>query len=163
MRKVSLDRTRLSPASQGGSSDATEPWLDLEQIAQVEVSSEDPECPIESAFTAGASSGWRAAKGGEQTIRLIFDTRQQIHRIRLRFVETEVERTQEFSLRWRTDRRGPAAEIVRQQWNFSPGGATTEVEDYKVDLDQAGILELTINPDVSHGETVATLAEWRVA
>jgi hypothetical protein len=155
MRKVNFDSTSDVPVR--------EAWLDLEQIAQVEVTSEDPHCPVESAFAVGASSGWRAGGGGEQTIRLVFDTPQRIHRIRLRFLEMQVERTQEFSLQWRTDRHGHAREIVRQQWNFSPQGATTEIEDYSVDLDRVGILELSINPDVSHRESVATLAEWRVA
>jgi hypothetical protein len=154
MRKVSFDSTSDVPATEG--------WLGLEQIAQVEVTSEDPHYSIESAFTA-SSSGWRAGGGGEQTIRLVFDAPQRIHRIRLRFVETQVERTQEFSLQWRTDRHDRAREIVRQQWNFSPQGATTEIEDYSVDLGSVGILELSINPDVSHRDSVATLAEWRVA
>ena len=36
-------------------------WLDLEQIAQVEVTSEDIAYPIESALVPGEESGWRAA------------------------------------------------------------------------------------------------------
>jgi hypothetical protein len=52
---------------------------------------------------------------------------------------------------------------VRQQWNFSPGGSTTEIEDYRVEVDRVAILELLINPDVSKGEAVATLTEWRIA
>ena len=125
------------------------------------MTSEDPACPVESAFTRGASSGWRAGVHGEQTIRLIFDKPQRIKRIWLRFVETQAERTQEFLLLWRPEKNGRAHEIVRQQWNFSPaGGATTEIEDYKVDLKNVGILELTINPDISQRDSVATLAEW---
>jgi hypothetical protein len=77
-------------------------------------------------------------------------------------VETEAARTQEFSLRWRPEKDGRTREIVRQQWNFSPTGSTTEMEDYKVDLANVGILELIINPDVSQGEALATLAEWRI-
>jgi hypothetical protein len=155
MRKLSFDPVSDAPATEG--------WLDLDKIAQVEVTSEDPQGPVESAFKEGASSGWRAGGQGEQTIRLVFEPPQRIHRIWLRFVETQVERTQEFSLQWRPARHGLAREIVRQQWNFSPQGATTEIEDYRVDLDSVGILELSINPDVSHRESVATLAEWRVA
>src|SRR6516165_2374331 len=48
-------------------------WLNVEEIAQVEVSSEDPQYPIESAFKRGKSLGWRASQPGEQTIRLLFD------------------------------------------------------------------------------------------
>ena len=53
-------------------------------------------------------------------------------------------------------------EIVRQQWNFSPPGSTTEIEDYAVSLDAASVLELAIVPDLRRREAVATLASWRV-
>jgi hypothetical protein len=158
MRKTSFDSVSLAPREQNNDA-----WLDLDSLAEVAVTSEDPAFPIESAFTFGVSPGWRAGGGGEQTIRLAFDTPQRIKRVWLRFEETEADRTQEFSLRWRPDLQGQSQEIVRQQWNFSPTGATTEVEDYKVDLDNVGVLELAINPDVSRRDAVATLAEWRVA
>jgi len=58
---------------------------------------------------------------------------------------------------------GPAKEIVRQEWNFSPAGSTSEVEDYDVDLDAVSVLELAIKPDLSRGAAPATLATWRVA
>jgi hypothetical protein len=54
-------------------------------------------------------------------------------------------------------------EIVRQQWNFSPAGSGSEVEDYEVDLDGVSALELAIKPDLARGEAPATLASWRVA
>ena len=54
-------------------------------------------------------------------------------------------------------------EIVRQQWNFSPAGSTTEIEQYAVDLDAVSVLELSIQPDLSRREAVATLASWRVS
>jgi hypothetical protein len=58
---------------------------------------------------------------------------------------------------------GGLKEIVRQQWNFSPAGATSEVEDYEVDLDGVSALELAIKPDLTRREAPATLASWRVA
>ena len=48
-------------------------------------------------------------------------------RIRLRFHERECERTQEFSLTW-CPAAGGGREIIRQQWNFSPGDSRTAVE-----------------------------------
>ncbi len=42
-------------------------WLDLEQVAQVEVTSEDVAYPIEAALVPGEGAGWRAAQSGEQT------------------------------------------------------------------------------------------------
>jgi hypothetical protein len=51
---------------------AAEPgWLDLERLAQVEITSEDAGYPIEAALIPGAGSGWRAAQPGEQTLRLL--------------------------------------------------------------------------------------------
>src|SRR5215471_7678474 len=62
---------------------------------------------------SGPGTRRRAGGGGEQTIRLIFEPPQRIQRIWLRFVETETERTQEFTLRWRPETDGQAREIVR--------------------------------------------------
>jgi hypothetical protein len=137
-------------------------WLDLEHIASVEVSSEDPEFPVESALGAREGPGWRAAEPGEQTIRLIFDKPQRLQRTRLEFLEENIGRTQEFVLRW--SRAGESSrEIVRQQWNFSPQGATTEVEDYTVNLDGVSMLELSIKPEIGRSDARATLASWRIA
>nr|AYC79884.1 carbohydrate-binding protein [uncultured bacterium] len=86
-----------------------------------------------------------------------------IRRIRLRFAEVDVERTQEFTIRWSGAEGGTPKEIVRQQWNFSPAGATSEVEDYEADLDRVSVLELSIKPDIRGGEARASLAEWRIA
>jgi hypothetical protein len=136
-------------------------WLDLEGISAVEVTSEDPNFPIESAF-AGDGRGWRAADKGVQIIRIVFDRPTPLQRIRLEFFDKEAERTQEFTLRW--GRTGEAlSEIVRQQWNFSPLGSTSEVEDYRVDLDRVSVLELTIKPDLQPNRGLASLAAWRLA
>jgi hypothetical protein len=143
---------------------AAEPgWMDLERLAQVEITSEDVDHPIESALIPGTSSGWRAAQPGEQTIRLFFDEPLRLRRIHLRFQEGEQERTQEFVLRWSPDGGQSYREILRQQYNFSPPEAAQEVEDYDVDLDGVTALELKIVPDISGGSTRASLAQLRVA
>ena len=80
----------------------------------------------------------------------------------MRFVEKEQTRTQEFSLRW-SGPGGNAQEIVRQQWNFSPEGATEENEDYAVDLPNVDVLELAIRPEIGGAAAFATLAGLRVA
>jgi hypothetical protein len=151
---------RSHPAQPPSESD--QGWLDLEQIATVEVTSEDPHFPIESAFVPKDGPGWRASQKGEQQIRIIFDEPISLHHIQLRFDETAFERTQEFTLRWSSAAGGPAKEIVRQQWNFSPTGSTTEIENYAIDLDDVSVLELTIQPDLGHREAVATLGACRL-
>jgi hypothetical protein len=64
-----------------------------------------------------------------------------LHRIRPEFSETEVARTQEFTLQWSAKPNGPLKEIVRQQWSFSPQGSTNEIEDYQVNLNGVSVLE----------------------
>ncbi len=143
---------------------AVEPgWLDLERLAQIEITSEDADYPIESALIPGAGPGWRAAQPGEQTIRLLFDEPLRIHRLRLLFPESELQRTQEFVLRWSPDGGQSYREIVRQQYNFSPPGVAREVENYDVDLDGVTALELRIVPDISGGSARASLTQLRVA
>ncbi len=107
--------------------------------------------------------GWRATEKGEQLIRIILKAPTALHRIRLHFVETELARTQEFVLRWSDSRDGPFREIVRQQWTFSPQGATSEVEDYQVNLARVAVLELALKPDLTPNNAVASLAMWRIA
>jgi hypothetical protein len=68
-------------------------WLDIEQIATVEVTSEDPGFPIERVFRSTSLIGWRASEQGEQQIRFIFDVPLSVHRIELSFHEAELERT----------------------------------------------------------------------
>ena len=138
-------------------------WLNLEQIARVEVTSEDPQYPIESAFNHGQGPGWRAGQTGQQTIRLLFDEPQRVRRIWLRFSEPSAQRTQQFTLSWSADADGPLADVIRQQWNFSPNGSTTEIEDCKVELSRVRVLELVIDPDSGRDQTVASLADWRLA
>jgi hypothetical protein len=136
--------------------------VDLDRAAQAEVTSEDPDHPVESALIPGRGAGWRAAGPGPQTVRLRFGEPRRVRRVWLHFAEPAAARTQEFVLRWEADGR-PAREVVRQQWTFSPGGSTREIEDYRVDLWGVTVLELTISPDISGGDARASLAELRVA
>jgi hypothetical protein len=138
-------------------------WLHLEDIAVIELTSEDAAHPIEGAFVAGAAAGWRAEQPGEQTIRLIFDHPQRLQRIRLHFAETDIARTQEFVLRWSPDGGRSLQEVVRQQWNFSPPATTEEIEDYHVELSGVTVLELNIIPDRSGGEARASLQQMGLA
>jgi hypothetical protein len=137
-------------------------WLDLREIATVEVTSEDDRFPIEKAFVSDGEPGWRASRPGPQLIRIVFDEPAAVSRIQLLFHEAELERTQEFSLLW-YPAAGNSKEIVRQQWNFSPGGSRTEIEEYIVNLESVSALELAIQPDISRKDGIATLAAWRVA
>ncbi|HEY7514133.1 MAG TPA: carbohydrate-binding protein, partial [Vicinamibacteria bacterium] len=110
----------ITPVVPQGPASLEPEWLDVEELARVEVTSEDPAQPIESALVPGEESGWRAALPGEQTIRLVFDRPQRVSRMWLLFIEPDTTRTQEFVLRWSPDGGRSFREILRQQWNFGP-------------------------------------------
>ena len=152
--------TNSSSEAVSGSGDV---WLDLERLAQVEITSENAEHPIESALISDRGSGWRAAQPGKQTIRLIFDQPLALERILLQFDEKEQERTQEFVLRWLPEGQQSPREIVRQQYNFSPSTTNQEIEDYRVNLNGVSAVELEIVPDISGGGAYASLTEMRLA
>jgi len=156
-------RKRIVTPGAGDAARQDQDWLNLEQLAQVEVTSEDPAGPVESALLPGAEEGWRAAQPGKQSIRIIFDQAQRLKRIRLVFEDHEWERTQEFTLRWSPDGGKSWQEIVRQQWNFSPTGTVKEIEDYHVELSGVTLLQLEIEPNKSGGEARASLEELRLA
>jgi hypothetical protein len=63
MRKRLITSTTETVRSRG------EGWLDVERAAVVEVTSEDDDSPVESAFVSGEERVWRAAVSGSQTIR----------------------------------------------------------------------------------------------
>ena len=134
-----------------------ESWLNLDGAAVVEVTSEDTDYPVEAALVSGQTRGWRSADAGAQTIRLVFDESQTLKRIALVFEEIEIERTQEFTLRWSPDGGRSFRDIVRQQWNFSPPNSIREAEEYRVELSGVNVLELVIVPDISGGVARASL------
>ena len=156
-------RKRLIAAVQQDPLPLDQDWLNIENLAEVELTSEDAEHPIEFALLPGRGSGWRAAEPGKQTIRLLFEHPQRIRRIRLNFVESVMERTQEYVLRWSADGGQSFREVVRQQWNFSPKGATSQTEDYHVELTGLTVIELCITPDISGSNAYASLAQLRIA
>lgn len=156
-------RKRIINHSYEDVSDTDSSWLDLQQLAQVEFTSEQAAYPIEAALIPGAGSGWRAAQSGEQTIRLLFDEPQRIRRIQLLFEEDQQGRTQEFVLRWLPEGDTSYQEIVRQQYNFSPLSMTRELEDYTVDLVGVKALELKIIPDINAGDACASVTQLRIA
>jgi hypothetical protein len=166
-----MRKSILSPDAEPATSPATLPpdqWLNLEELASVQISSEDPSYPFEDALpTEGAlqgtqQNGWRAAAPGPQTIRLTFDKPQSIRRIRLEFHEDAAERSQEFAIYATTANQG-RKELVRQQWTFSPGGSTSEIEDYPVELSDVIAIELQIDPGRHDKQRIASLQSIALA
>jgi hypothetical protein len=52
---------------------------------------------------------------------------------------------------------------VHQQWNFSGPTSTREVEEYRVELSDVIVFELTILPNVSGGAALASLTSVRLS
>lgn len=138
-------------------------WLDLDALADVEVTSEDSAYPIEAALMPDRSHGWRAGKAGTQTIRLLFKQPQNLHRVQLCFLESEATRTQQYVIRWSKDHGQTFHQLVRQQWNFSPDGSTIETEEHALALAGVTVLELMITPDIGSQSAFASLDKLRLA
>jgi hypothetical protein len=153
----------ITPSEQTQQPEFSAEWLDLEQLAMAEITSEDAAYPIESALATSSGPGWRAETSGKQIIRLLFDAPLKITRIQLLFSEEEHARTQEFVLSFKADISESNREILRQQYNFSPPENTLEREEYKLELNDVLMLELSIIPDISGGPSRASLAQLRLA
>ncbi|HEX4308869.1 MAG TPA: hypothetical protein VHZ25_02510 [Acidobacteriaceae bacterium] len=140
---------------------ALDSWLDLEHLASLEISSEDPAHPFEHALAGTESEGWKSCDPGPQTIRFKFDEPRSIRRVRVEFREPHAERSQEFTLSAVSN--GEKREIVRQQFSFSPSGATAEIEDYTVNLANVSSLELVIDPGRHDRQAHASLQSIAIA
>ena len=149
--------------NQGDSKQNEQDWINIANVAQVEITSEDSAYPIESALSSGNSTGWRAAQPGKQTIRILFDEPQRINCIHLQFDEDTQTRTHEFAILWSSVGEESYHEILRQQFTFSPPGTTREVEDYVVNLTGVKALELQIVPDVNNSNALASLTNLQIA
>jgi hypothetical protein len=92
----------------------------------------------------------------------VLDAPRPIRHVQLQFLEPDVQRTQEFVLRWAATEEGPRHEAVRQQWNFSPRGSTSEQEDIRLNLESVLLFELSITPDIGNSNAIATLQRFRM-
>lgn len=124
--------------------------LAVADLARVQVSSELPEHPVEHAFDGQRGPGgsrWVAATPGEQTVVLVFDAPQAVRMVALEIDEREESRTQELQLAVSRDGGENYQEIVRQEFNFSPGGAMFEKEEWQIGGEPVTHLRLKIKPD----------------
>ena len=90
-----------------------------------------------------------------------FDRPQAISRLVYEVEETMRERTQEVRVEVSEDGGRSYRQILVQEYNFSPGGATYQREDQRVNLRQVTHLRLTIVPNKS-GSGTATLTTLRL-
>ena len=73
-------RKRIITSAQQEAAPPELEWLNMETLAEVEITSEDAAHPIESALLPGRTpeEGWRASGPGAQKIYLLFAHPQQI-------------------------------------------------------------------------------------
>jgi hypothetical protein len=134
--------------------------LDVATLATVLISSETPEFPVDNVFDGHYGPGgtrWIAAEPGEQMLTVAFDTPQLLRGIILEVEEREVERTQELSVALSADGGQTYRELLRQEYTFSPTGATFEREEWTVPLHEVTHVRLWIKPDKGGRPCRATL------
>lgn len=143
LRKQILANPQARPAQRPGE-------IDIIATATVQLTSEDPAHPIDHVFDHQRGPGgsrWIAAQPGEQTIVLVFDTPQSIHRIMVEIEEPAVSRTQELTVAVSSDGGQTYQELVRQEYTFSPPGTTFEREEWIVNTQGVTHVRLWIKPD----------------
>lgn len=124
--------------------------LDVAAIATALCTSESADHPVESMFDGRPDTRWVAAADGEQTLILAFDAAQALRRVALLIEERAERRTQELDLAVSADGGLTWREVVRQEFNFSPDGATVQREDWQLPPGLSTThLRLRIRPDKS--------------
>ena len=124
--------------------------LDLVDLAIVAITSESADNPIENAFDQRRGPGgsrWVAHTPGEQTLILTFDAPQALRRVSLEVEEVHESRTQELQLAVSHDGGNTFRELLRQEFTFSPSGATFEHEEWTIVAEKVTHLRLCLNPD----------------
>jgi|SRR5689334_4745345 hypothetical protein len=86
-----------------------------------------------------------------------------VRRLRVITTEAEQSRTQEMTI-WVSLHRGERhQEVLRQQFNFSPDGATEQVEEYALELDDVSSVQVKIVPSIDGRPATAHVSEVHVA
>ena len=124
--------------------------LNIADLATVLVTSETPDFPVENAFDdhhGPGGSRWMAEEPGAQMLTVAFDAPQAIQQITLEVEEREIERTQEICVALSEDGGRTYRELVRQEYTFSPAGATFEREEWTVAAQKVTHVQVRIKPD----------------
>ena len=136
--------------------------IDIACCATIAYSSEDAAHPVENILDGQSGpGGTRARPDTAEHIVVEFDQPRAISRLVYEVEETVRERTQEVRLEASDDGGRTYRQILVQEYNFSPRGATFQREDQRVDLRQVTHLRLTVVPNKS-GSGPATLTTLRL-
>jgi F5/8 type C domain len=139
--------------------------IDIVGCATVSYSSEDPAHPVEHMLDGQSGPGatrWTSARPDTiEHIVLEFDQPQRISRLVYEVEEATQERTQEIRVEVSQDGARTYRQILVQEYNFSPRGATYQREELRSNLQGVTHLRLTIVPNKS-GSGTATLTALRL-
>jgi hypothetical protein len=153
LRKHILGEQTPAPKFQPGEKD-------IAAVATVMVTSETANNPIDNAFDGQRGPGasrWVAGEPGDQTLVVAFDTPETLRQVCLEVEEPDVSRVQELQLAISCDGGATYRDLLRQEYNFSPSGATFEREEWAVGAEGVTHVRLLIRPDKGGKPCRATL------
>ena len=160
----SRPRLRKRPLEANAATSAADE-IDIAGCAAIAYTSEDPAHPVEHMLDGSCGPGatrWISARPDTtEHIVIEFDRPQAISRLVYEVEETTRERTQEVRVEASEDGGQSYRQILVQEYNFSPGGATYQREEQRFNLRQVTHLRLTIVPNKS-GSGTATLTALRL-
>jgi hypothetical protein len=134
--------------------------IDLATAATIAYSSEDPAHPVENLVDGRGGPGgtrWRAAQPDTtEQIVVELDRPQTLSRLIYEVEERERERGQEVRIEASSDGGKTYRGLLTQEYNFSPGGASFQREDVRIEVVDATHVRLTIVPNKG-GSGTATL------
>lgn len=163
MYRIPRLRKRLLEADATMSARAGE--IEIVSCATIAYSSENPAHPVEHMLDGHCGPGaTRWISAGSDTVEQIvveFDQPQPISRLVYEVEDAERERTQEIRVEVSEDGGRTYRQILVQEYNFSPGGATYQREEQRLALVKASHLRLTIVPN-KNGTGTATLTALRL-
>ena len=139
--------------------------IDVPSLATVYVTSEDGAHPIDLAFDGRHGQGathWLAEQAGPQQIMIAFDHPQTIQKVVIETEEREATRTQEMTLSISKDGGRTYRDVHRQEFNFSPDGATWEREEWTLAEQAVTHVRLGIKPDKGGRASRAALTTFAV-
>ena len=159
-------RLRKKPLAAGATMSASvADAIDIAGCATIAYSSENPRHPVEHMLDGRSGPGatrWTSARPDTvEHIVVEFDQPQPISRLAYEVEEAMRERTQEIRVEVSEDQGRTYRQILVQEYNFSPGGATYQREELRFNLLHVSRLRLTIVPN-KNGSGTATLTALRL-
>jgi hypothetical protein len=139
--------------------------IEIARCATILFSSERPDHPVEHLLDGSSGPGgsrWIAGSADEtEEIVVEFDRPQPVSRLVYEVEERERERTQEVRVEVSEDGGRSWRQILAQEYNFSPRGATFQHQDQRFERRRASHLRLLIVPN-KNGSGAATLTTLRL-